>query len=149
MTAGLRRGLVVAALALALDQLGKWWALSLPLAAGGSEVLPFLRIVRVWNYGINFGLFGDSVRLSLVLAAFALCVGAGLLLWTRRSPSRWHNTASGLVAGGAFGNAIDRLVHGAVHDFLNVSCCGIRNPYAFNLADTAIFLGVVLLVLRR
>ena len=54
---------------------------------------------------------------------------------------------AGLLVGGALGNVIDRLRFGAVADFLNMSCCGIRNPFAFNIADVAIFAGVALLVL--
>ena len=49
--------------------------------------------------------------------------------------------SAGLVIGGAVGNVIDRLVYGAVADFLNVSCCGWRNPWSFNVADIAIFVG--------
>ena len=47
------------------------------------------------------------------------------------------------MIGGALGNAFDRLVYGAVADFLNMSCCGIDNPYAFNIADIAIFAGAI------
>jgi len=53
-----------------------------------------------------------------------------------------------LIVGGAIGNAYDRLTLGAVTDFLNVTCCGINNPFAFNIADVAIFAGVALLLLR-
>ena len=149
MRIGFWRGLAVAAAVFALDQISKFWALGLPLEPGGTEILPFVRIVRTWNTGINFGLFSDARDLSLFLVGFAFLIGVGLLVWTARSPRLWHNAACGLIAGGAFGNGVDRLIHGAVHDFLNVSCCGLRNPYAFNLADTAIFLGVVFLVIRR
>ena len=149
MQIGFWRAIAVTTAVLAIDRLSKVWALDLPLLAGGREILPFVRIVRTWNTGINFGLFSDAQDLALVLAALAIVIGAGLLVWTNRSSQIWHNAGCGLIAGGAFGNAIDRLIHGAVHDFLNVSCCGLRNPYAFNLADTAIFLGVVLLVIRR
>ncbi len=55
--------------------------------------------------------------------------------------------AAGLLVGGALGNALDRVLHGAVADFLNMSCCGIRNPYAFNLADVGIFAGAIALVI--
>ena len=55
--------------------------------------------------------------------------------------------ACGFLVGGAAGNAIDRLFHGAVVDFLNVSCCGINNPFAFNVADIFIFFGAIGLVL--
>ena len=54
--------------------------------------------------------------------------------------------AGGLLIGGALGNVFDRLVHGAVADFLNMSCCGIVNPFAFNLADVAVFAGALALV---
>ena len=48
-----------------------------------------------------------------------------------------------LVIGGALGNAIDRLLYGAVADFINITCCGLRNPYSFNLADVFIFIGLI------
>ncbi len=149
MEIGAWRGIAVAASVVAIDRAAKAWALNVPILAEGREILPFVRVVRTWNPGINFGLFGESGDLSLFLAAVAVAVGIGLLVWTRSVPQFWHNAACGLVAGGALGNAVDRLVYGAVHDFLNVSCCGLRNPYAFNPADCAIFLGVILLVVRR
>ena len=49
---------------------------------------------------------------------------------------------AGFVLGGDTGNVFDRFVHGAVVDFLNMSCCGIVNRYSFNVADMAIFLGI-------
>lgn len=54
--------------------------------------------------------------------------------------------SAGVLVGGALGNVIDRILHGAVADFLNMSCCGFTNPYAFNIADIAIFVGAVGLV---
>jgi signal peptidase II len=51
------------------------------------------------------------------------------------------------LLGGALGNVVDRLIYGAVADFLNMSCCGIDNPYAFNVADIAVFAGAIGLVL--
>ncbi len=55
--------------------------------------------------------------------------------------------SAGLLVGGAIGNVIDRLLYGAVADFLNMSCCGFENPYAFNVADIAIFAGALGLIL--
>ena len=55
--------------------------------------------------------------------------------------------AAGLLIGGAIGNVIDRLAYGAVADFLNMSCCGIENPFAFNVADISIFVGALGLVI--
>lgn len=144
------RGLSAASLVFAFDRIAKAWALALPSGPDGVEFGPFVRIVQVWNPGINFGLLGDAAPWQpWILAGVAVVVAAGLILWTATSVSTWHNLAAGAIAGGALGNAFDRLVFGAVHDYLNVSCCGIQNPYAFNLADTAIVLGVLALVLRR
>ena len=70
-----------------------------------------------------------------------------VLVWLWRRPqSRMMNIAAGFLIGGALGNVIDRLLYGAVADFLNMSCCGIENPYAFNVADIAIFMGAAGLV---
>ena len=55
--------------------------------------------------------------------------------------------AAGLVIGGALGNVVDRIAYGAVADFLNMSCCGISNPYSFNIADIAVFAGALGLLL--
>jgi len=55
--------------------------------------------------------------------------------------------SAGLVIGGALGNVADRLLYGYVLDFLNMSCCGLNNPYVFNLADVFIFAGAAGLIL--
>ena len=65
----------------------------------------------------------------------------------REGGGRMMRISAGLLVGGALGNVVDRVLYGAVADFLNVSCCGIENPYAFNVADIAIFAGAVGLVL--
>jgi signal peptidase II len=62
----------------------------------------------------------------------------------RRSEA-WFTLGGGLLIGGALGNAVDRVRFGAVADFLNVTCCGLVNPYAFNVADIAIFAGALVL----
>ena len=59
----------------------------------------------------------------------------------------WFSVGAGLVVGGAIGNVIDRVLYGAVADFLNMSCCGIVNPFVFNVADIAIFAGAGVLIL--
>ena len=55
--------------------------------------------------------------------------------------------SAGVLIGGALGNVVDRVAYGAVADFLNMSCCGIDNPFSFNVADIAIFVGAVGLIL--
>lgn len=143
--------LALTAVVFALDQGVKWLVLE-----GMNlrerlviEVAPFLDLTLAWNTGVNFGLFASNAGpQQAILAAFAVLVSAGLLYWASVTRDRWTAAACGLVAGGALGNALDRLLEGAVVDFLNFDCCGIGNPYAFNVADAAIFLGAGLLLWR-
>ena len=106
---------------------------------------PFINLRMAWNYGINFGLMaGDSpvVRWVLIVVALAICVA--VIWWIKHEPGgKWQKIAAGLLIGGALGNVIDRVLYGAVADFLNMSCCGINNPYAFNVADIAVFAGAI------
>ncbi len=133
-----------------VDRAAKWLALGLEPERIPLQLGPFVRIVEVWNTGINFGLLGGGPGYTaLLLAGLAVAISAGLLWWTLSSPSAWHNLGCGIAIGGACSNALDRLAFGAVHDYLNVTCCGIVNPYAWNLADGAIVVGVAIAVLRR
>lgn len=110
---------------------------------------PFLVLRMAWNRGVNFGLFSsgaDVMRWGLV--ALALAISAWVWLWVRREPgNRAMQVSAGLLVGGALGNVVDRVIYGAVADFLNMSCCGIDNPFAFNIADVAIFAGALGLVM--
>lgn len=140
---------IVAAAWLALDQLSKlivvhWMNLA---EVGIIPVLPpVLTFVMGWNEGVNFGL-GARFDLRWALVGLSLVVAAWLVWWTRRSLGRpLARAAAGLIVGGALGNALDRVVYGAVADFLNVTCCGIANPFAFNVADIGIFVGAAGLV---
>ncbi len=110
---------------------------------------PFLVFRMAWNRGVNFGLLTSNVEaMRWVLIAVALAISVWVWLWVRREGAgRWAQGAAGLLIGGALGNVVDRVAYGAVADFLNMSCCGIENPYAFNVADIAIFAGALGLVL--
>ncbi|WP_420328613.1 signal peptidase II [Mameliella sp.] len=113
------------------------------------EVLPpFLNFRMAWNYGVNFGLFsGDAAATRWILISVALGIVLFVVVWMRRDPPGVMGLISaGFLIGGALGNVVDRLIYGAVADFLNMSCCGIDNPYAFNVADIAIFVGAFGLV---
>ena len=94
-------------------------------------------------------MLGDQPGLMRwVLIAVALAISTWVVIWVRREKGGlWPQVAAGLLVGGALGNVIDRLAYGAVADFLNMSCCGIENPFAFNLADVAVFMGAIGLVL--
>lgn len=110
---------------------------------------PYLTFRMAWNRGVNFGLFShDADAMRWVLIGVALAISVWVWLWIRRDGAGpMAQVAAGLLIGGALGNVIDRVLYGAVADFLNMSCCGIENPYAFNVADIAIFVGAVGLVL--
>jgi signal peptidase II len=110
---------------------------------------PFLVFRMAWNYGMNFGLLAQGSDLGrFVLIAVAVVISVWVWVWVRRENSGWKaDVAAGLLIGGAAGNVIDRVLYGAVADFLNMSFCGIDNPFAFNVADVGIFFGAVGLVL--
>ena len=141
-----------AAIVFVLDQFTKVLVVQfMGLATRGSiEVLPpFVTFRMAWNRGVNFGLFageGDTTR--WILVALAVAISGWVVFWlSRERPGRWGMISGGVLVGGALGNVIDRLIYGAVADFLNVTCCGIDNPYSFNVADIAIFVGAVGLIL--
>ena len=142
---------IIAALTLALDQVTKFvvvQGLGL-IDRGVIDVMPpFLTFRMAWNRGVNFGLFAhDAGVMRWVLIVVALVISGWVLVWLRKDAAGPRaQIAGGLLIGGAIGNVLDRLIYGAVADFLNMSCCGIENPYAFNVADIAIFLGAVGLV---
>lgn len=129
-----------------LDQASKYLVvhiLNLRTRGEIDVIPPILNLRMAWNEGVNFGLFAsgsDVVRWGLIV--LALVIVAAVLWWVNSDPQgRWGMLSAGLLIGGALGNVVDRLLYGAVADFLNMSCCGISNPYAFNIADIAIFVG--------
>ncbi len=132
---------------LILDQLAKWFVvfhLELQQKLFLNLNNAFINFYMAWNKGINFGLFeGDSVVQAYLLTAISVVISIVFLIWLRNSTSFRMHILAGLVIGGALGNAIDRILYGAVADFINVTCCGLKNPYSFNLADVFIFIGLV------
>lgn len=145
------RILLIAGLVFVLDQASKYLVVHL---MNLKEVLsiavfpPYVQFHMAWNQGVNFGLFsGESLILRWVLILLSIAISAWILRYGARL-GHWRGAIfAGFVVGGAVGNVIDRLIYGAVADFLNLSCCGINNPFAFNLADIAIFVGAFGLVL--
>ena len=142
-----RLGLTLAALVIVLDQLLKWWIVAVVMDPPREiEVTSFFKLVMAWNRGISFSLFrSDWAAGPYVWAGLAVAVAIGLGWWLGRVRHALTATALGLVIGGALGNAIDRLRLGAVADFLDFHWQGYHWP-AFNLADSAISVGIVLLV---
>ena len=148
----MRRVFWVAFWAFLIDQISKYvmlHVLNLRQILGIDVLPPLLQFRYGENRGINFGLFGDApdmVRWALV--GFSLLVVFGVLWWVRRfQDSILMTVSAGLLIGGALGNVVDRITYGFVVDFLNMSCCGIDNPYVFNVADVFIFAGAIGLIL--
>lgn len=141
-------GLATAAVAFALDQLSKYLLRThvVPQDWDVVYVLPVFNLNHAWNYGVSFSLMadsGDGRRWFLIAMALALCAVVGW--WLRQAQTRLSAVAYGLILGGAFGNICDRVVHGAVFDFLQFHLDRYYWP-SFNLADSAIFVGVVFLL---
>jgi signal peptidase II len=141
----MRSGVRMLLLVLALDQGSKWYFLQvsdLPYFQPIS-VTPFFDLVMVWNKGISFGMFSSQNQPYLLIALSAVIVFI-LWRWLATAGSRWIAGAIGAIIGGALGNVIDRLRFGAVADFFDFHMDIYHWP-AFNVADSAIFIGVVIL----
>jgi len=148
LTPGLRPGIIAALAVIALDQASKLWLLRVfdIVHRGAVKVTPFFDLVLAWNTGISYGWFQNegAVGQAILLAVKAVAVIV-LAIWMARSRSRLATLALGLIIGGAIGNAIDRLVYGAVVDFalFHIQIGGKAfDWYVFNLADVAIVAGV-------
>jgi signal peptidase II len=140
--------LSVAAAALFLDQLSKWWVLGALQRAGSTLILPGpVDLTLVFNRSNAFGLVpvtGEITRWGL--AAVSLVVAALLAFGVvRRSTSQLNAIGIGFIIAGAIGNALDRVRFGAVIDFFNASKLGF--VWVFNIADLSIDAGIALLLL--
>lgn len=143
--------LVAALLAFVLDQASKYivvFGMELNRVLAIDVLPPVLNFRYGENRGINFGLLdGESVLARWVLIGLAVAICVAVFIWARRSAlDPAGQAAAGLLIGGAMANVLDRVIFGFVLDFLNMSCCGINNPFVFNLADVFIFIGALGLV---
>jgi signal peptidase II len=138
-------GLAAALVTIVLDQISKplmrdW------LAAGDIQVGPFLSLISAWNKGVGFSLLTMSQASGpYILSGLALIIAAVMGVWLFRVHRILPAISLGLIIGGALGNVIDRLRLGAVFDFIDIHIAGYHWP-AFNLADSALSIGVVLLI---
>ena len=148
-----RQGLFIAGATFVLDQLVKaliLYGLNFIQGLSGApvapiEILPFFNVVMVWNPGISYGLFQASSEFERwILVIFSLGVVSLLIWWLRGIRDVRLAWAIGLIIGGALGNVIDRIAYGKVADFFHLHAFGY-SWYVFNVADTAIVFGVVLM----
>lgn len=133
--------------ALATDVLTKWLILNFVMAPPRTiEITPFLNLTLGFNTGVSFGMFRELfVDRPLVLVGIKMVIVVGILFWAMRTAKPSETISLGLIAGGATGNVLDRLRQGAVTDFLDFHVGNWHWP-AFNMADTMITIGVVLLI---
>jgi signal peptidase II len=110
----------------------------------GVSVLPFLRIVNIWNEGAAFGLFANLGNRFFMFLSFAAIIC--ILIYTMRVRSRLELFSLSVIIGGAIGNLLDRIIHGKVIDFIDFYIGKWHWP-AFNVADSALTVGVILFIL--
>jgi signal peptidase II len=143
-------GLALALAVFVADQIVKWWIIErVALRERGSvDVLPFLNLTWVENRGVSMGMLtADSDAGRWLLVVLTALISAAVAAWLWRERNRLDVAALGLVLGGALGNIVDRMRFGYVVDFLHFFWRD-WHFYVFNVADAAITVGVILLLLR-
>lgn len=137
----------IAALIIGLDQISKLAILNaLPLHAYW-EINGFFNLVHVRNEGAAFSFLAHQAGWQrYFFIALGSVISALIVYWLKRSAPTAQKWALALILGGAIGNVIDRIVHGNVIDFLDLHIAGWHWP-AFNVADSAITVGAVLILL--
>jgi signal peptidase II len=146
--AGLRwvRWLAVSAVVLAADLATKAWVSRVFQPGDSLEVTPFFNLVLAHNTGAAFSfLAGAGGWQRWFFTAVTVVISVGIVVMLARRPGRWVSAALALVLGGALGNLFDRLTLGHVVDFVQLHAAGYYWP-AFNVADSGITVGVVMLV---
>ena len=143
-----RNGMIISFVILAFDQLSKWWIVFYIMQPPQViEIAPFFNLVMGWNYGISFGLLNSMPEISVwILPFLVFLITSGLIIWLYFIDQNSQAIGLGFIIGGAIGNLIDRLHFGAVVDFLDFHAWGFHWP-AFNIADSAITIGAIMLVL--
>lgn len=145
-------GFVLAAIIFIVDQLVKAWVvgpMEINAIGDAREILPFFDLRFVPNVGISLGLLpadGPFMRWSLVILTAAIAVGVGV--WMTRETARADLIALGMVLGGAIGNILDRIRFGYVVDYADLHFGDWRPFLVFNVADAAITIGVLVLLVR-
>ena len=143
------RWLPVTLAVIGLDQLVKLWVIEHLTLYRTVRVLPVLDVTLTYNRGAAFSFLADaSGWQKWLFAGLALAVATGIVLWLRRLNGRTQRTLClglTLILGGALGNLIDRVRIGHVVDFIIAHWHRVYFPWAFNIADSAITVGAVLL----
>lgn len=144
-------GFGIALVIFALDQLTKWLMIG-PLELQSVRqivLLPIFNLSWTENYGISLGLLNAETEVGRwMLVAVTAAIAVGVAIWIGREKQRGDQLALGMVLGGALGNILDRVRFGYVVDFADLHFGAFRPFLVFNVADAAISIGVVILLLR-
>ncbi len=142
------KGLLISIIVIALDQWSKFYVFGLleGVENNAISVMPSFNLVKVYNYGVSFGMFNELAYGRLILSLIAIVVTIILCCWLYKVKKFYMVAALGLIIGGAIGNIIDRLRLGAVADFLDFYIGDYHWP-AFNIADAAVCIGVFILLI--
>ena len=131
-----------------LDQVTKWWIVNYIMQPVKLiPITPFFNIVLTWNSGISFGICMNQGDFSvIILSTLAILIVFFLAAWLMKAENKKLIIGLICIIGGAIGNIIDRVYHGAVIDFLDFHIKSYHWP-AFNVADSCIFIGATLIIL--
>lgn len=139
-----RNAMILAGLIIVADQFTKWLVMvEIMSPPRVIPIVPYFNLVMAWNTGVSFSMLRGTG--PWLLSGLAIVVSIGLAIWLGKLSHRLPGYAVGLIIGGAIGNVVDRLRFGAVFDFIDFYVGDWHWP-AFNLADSAISVGVVLLL---
>lgn len=112
------------------------------------EITNFFNLVIVWNKGVSFGMFSNLEHAKYFIFLINIAIITYLFIWFYKNQKLYINFALSFILSGAFGNLIDRVINGAVADFLDFHLFGYHWP-AFNLADSLVFIGVFMLIFEN
>jgi signal peptidase II len=152
MTSARNWGFRIAGLVFLVDQLSKWLVtgpLDVDRIGAKMDLLPFFDLRFVPNVGVSLGLLpADSAWMRWALVLLTGAIAIGVAVWMRREANPRDKAALALVLGGALGNILDRIRFGYVVDFADLHFGEWRPFLVFNVADAAITIGVVILLIR-
>ncbi|WP_156347727.1 MULTISPECIES: signal peptidase II [unclassified Sphingomonas] len=143
---------VVALVVLIVDQFVKYWVtgpMGIDYPGAELNLLPVFTLRFVQNFGVSLGLLqAGSEFARWALVAMTAIIATGVAVWIRRETQKPELIGLGLVLGGALGNIIDRVRFGYVVDYADFHIFGYSPFLVFNIADAAISIGVVILLVR-
>lgn len=147
-----RIAVVIALVVVIVDQFVKYWVtgpMGIDYPGAELNLLPVFTLRFVQNFGVSLGLLqAGSEFARWALVAMTAIIATGVAVWIRRETQKPELIGLGLVLGGALGNIIDRVRFGYVVDYADFHVFGYSPFLVFNIADAAISIGVVILLVR-